>query len=253
MRAFCLLALLWLAIAPAVADPLPLEPARVIATFPHDTSAYTEGLFYRDGDLYESTGFEGRSTIRQVEIKTGKVRRRVSIPPSDFGEGIVDRGDQIVSLTWQGKHGYRWSIGDFKRLGSFPYPGEGWALTKDSRNIIMSDGTPVLRFLDPRTLKVVRRLRVTAQGNPVENLNELEYVEGEILANVWMTDLIARIDPASGKVIGWIDVSALTKQADAGGGDAVANGIAWDAKGRRLFVTGKNWPLLFEIAPPKGR
>jgi len=253
MRSVGLLALLWFATAPAVADPLPLEPAKVIASFPHDTNAYTEGLFYRDGDLYESTGMEGRSTIRQVDLKTGKVRRTVSIPPSEFGEGIVDWGDQIVSLTWKSGHGYRWTVGGFRRVGAFRYPGEGWALTKDAHHIIMSDGTPVLRFLDPKTLRIVKRVKVTADGNPVENLNELEYVDGEILANIWMTDLIARIDPTSGHVLGWIDVSALTKQADAGGGDAVANGIAWDAKARRLFVTGKNWPLLFEIAPPHAR
>jgi glutamine cyclotransferase len=253
MRALALLALFGLVAAPVVADPLPLDAAKVIATYPHDRGAYTEGLFYRDGSLFESTGMEGRSTIRQVDIKTGTVRRKIATPASEFGEGIVDNGDQIVSLTWKNGHGYRWSLGGFKRLGTFQYAGEGWALTKDAHNLIMSDGTPVLRFLDPKTLRVVKRLKVTADGNPVANLNELEYVDGEILANVWMTDIIARIDPASGHVVGWIDVSALTRRADAGGGDAVANGIAWDAKGRRLFVTGKNWPVLFEIAPPHAR
>ncbi|WP_267388334.1 glutaminyl-peptide cyclotransferase [Sphingomonas sp. GC_Shp_3] len=251
MRTLALLAAL--VAAPALADPLPLDAAKVIATYPHDRGAYTEGLFYRDGSLFESTGMEGRSSIRQVDIKTGTVRRKISTPASEFGEGIVDDGDQIISLTWKNGHGYRWSLGGFKRLGTFNYTGEGWALTKDAHHLIMSDGTPVLRFLDPRSLRVVKRLKVTADGNPVANLNELEYVDGEILANVWMTDIIARIDPVSGHVIGWIDVSALTKQADAGGGDAVANGIAWDAKGRRLFVTGKNWPVLFEIAPPHAR
>ncbi|AOH86157.1 glutamine cyclotransferase [Sphingomonas panacis] len=253
MRSLGFFALLLVVVAPAAADPLPLEPAKVIATFPHDTGAYTEGLFYRDGSLFESTGMEGRSTIRQVDLKTGTVRRKVSIPPSEFGEGIVDWGDQIVSLTWKGGHGYRWTLGGFKRVGTFRYPGEGWALTKDAHHIIMSDGTPVLRLLDPKTLRIVKRVTVTADGNPVENINELEFVDGEILANIWMTDLIARIDPTSGHVLGWIDVSALTKQANAGGGDAVANGIAWDAKARRLFVTGKEWPVLFEIAPPHTR
>jgi glutamine cyclotransferase len=165
--------------APAVADPLPLEAAKVIATYPHDRSAYTEGLFYRDGSLFESTGMEGSSTIRQVDIKTGTVRRKISTPPSEFGEGIVDVGDQIVSLTWKNGHGYRWSLGGFKQLGTFQYAGEGWALTKDAHNLIMSDGTPTLRFLDPKTLRVVKRLKVTADGNPVANLNELEYVDGD--------------------------------------------------------------------------
>jgi glutaminyl-peptide cyclotransferase len=159
----------------------------------------------------------------------------------------------IVSLTWKNGIGFRWSRDGFRKLSSFRYPGEGWALTGDGRNLIMSDGTAVLRFVDPATFTLRRRLRVTADGQPVTQLNELEYVDGEILANIWLTDRIARIDPATGHVIGWIDVSALHQRSGRTAENDVPNGIAWDAAHRRLFVTGKDWPLLFEIVPPKGR
>ena len=208
------------------------------------------GLFIRDGVLYESTGQVGASSIRKVVLETGKVVQRVTIPAPYFGEGIVAIGRQIISLTWQHHIGFRWSIDGFKRLGSFAYPGEGWALTSDGRRIIMSDGTPQLRFLDPGTLKETRRITVIADGQPLQRINELEYVEGEIYANVWMTDWIARIDPASGRVVGWIDVAALARLSHSDGVNSVANGIAWDAKARRLYVTGKNWPYLFEIKRP---
>ena len=253
MRRLAALAFLLLGAQSPAPAPIPLDAARVIATFPHDPGAYTEGLFYRDGDLYESTGLEGQSSIRRVDIKTGTVHRKVAISSAYFGEGIIDWGDQIISLTWQNGIGFRWSVDGFKKLGSWHYPGEGWALTKTATDIIMSDGTPVLRFLDPKTLKLRKRVTVTVDGNPLKDINELEYVDGEVLANIWQTQLIARIDPGSGHVVGWIDVSALTAQAGVRGNDSVPNGIAWDAKGRRLFVTGKNWPLLFQIAPPKGK
>jgi glutaminyl-peptide cyclotransferase len=173
----------------------------------------------------------------------------VAIPPDLFGEGIVDWKDQIVSLTWKGGRGFRWSLDGLKRIGEWRYEGEGWALTRDDREIIMSDGTPVLRFLDPRTLKVKRRLTVTAAGQPIEKLNELEYVKGEILANVWETNSIARIDPRTGHVKGWIDVSALAARAGATF-EATPNGIAYDRETDKLYVTGKDWPLLFEIRLP---
>jgi glutamine cyclotransferase len=229
---------------------LPVAKVEVVKTFPHDPTAFTEGLLYRDGLLYESTGNEGQSTIRAVDLATGRVLRSVSIPPDLFGEGIVDWGDQLLSVTWHGGTGFRWSLRDFRRLGAFHYDGEGWAMTKDASNIILSDGTPVLRFLDPKTLKVVRRLTVTAEGQPVERLNELEYVKGEILANIWLTTRIARIDPVTGAVKGWIDVGKLVTQIGAADRDAVANGIAYDKFRDRLFVTGKDWPLLFEVRVP---
>ncbi len=232
--------------------PVPTMAASVIRTFPHDPRAFTEGLLFHDGHLYESTGEPGRSSIREVDLATGKVLRSVAIPPPTFGEGIVVWGRQIISLTWQDGIGWRWSLADFKRVGSFRYPGEGWALTTDGRSIIMSDGTDQLRFLDPVTLAERSRLRVMNGDRPVDQLNELEYVDGEILANIWRTNRIARIDPVSGAVIGWIDVSALTAKVHPTDQDDVPNGIAWDAAHRRLFVTGKDWPLLFQIRPPKG-
>lgn len=227
-----------------------VDTAEVVRRLPHDTNAFTEGLFIRDGVLYESTGQVGASSIRKVALETGKVLQRVTVPPPYFGEGIVSVGKQILSLTWQHQKGFRWSLDGFKPLGSFSYPGEGWALTSDGRQVIMSDGTAALRFLDPATLKEVRRITVTAEGRPLQRLNELEYVEGEIYANVWMTDWIARIDPATGRVVGWIDVAALARLSHSDGVNSVANGIAWDAKARRLYVTGKNWPYLFEIKLP---
>jgi glutaminyl-peptide cyclotransferase len=252
--------LLALLAAPAVAqdvpalDPtsLPVAPAEVVATFPHDPQAYTEGLFYENGVLWESTGTVGRSGIRKVDLATGKVLASVAVNPPLYGEGIAPWGNQILSLTWKNGIGFRWSKDKLQKIGSFRYAGEGWALTSDGGNLILSDGTPVLRFVDPTTFKVRRRLTVTHDGRPLFNLNEIEYVDGEILANVWLTDRIARIDPKSGKVIGFIDVSDLHRRAGNTAENDVANGIAWDKIHRRLFVTGKNWPYLFQIKPPRG-
>ncbi len=254
MRRAGWLAALLLALAPVAAHAaLSVEPAEVIRTYPHDTSAFTEGLLIRDGWIYESTGYEGRSFIRKRELTTGRVVQSVQLPPDLFGEGIVDWKDQLYSVTWHGGLGFRWSLDSFRQLGTWHYAGEGWAMTQDGRHVILSDGTPVLRFLDPRTLKLVRTLRVSAEGLPVERLNELEYVHGEILANIWMTSRIARIDPSSGRVKGWIDVSGLAAQVGSNDPDAVPNGIAYDRKTDRLYVTGKDWPLLFQIRLPKQR
>lgn len=247
-RRFAGLVAMLSALAPvAVRADLPVSQPEVVARFPHDKTAFTEGLFFRDGALYESTGQEGQSSIRKVDLVSGKILARVAVPPRVFGEGVVDWGNEIYSVTWHGGVGYRWSLHGFRRLGTFHYAGEGWAMTHDARHIILSDGTPVLRFLDPHTLKLVRRLRVTAEGVPVEQLNELEYVKGEILANVWLTNRIARIDPATGAVKGWIDMSALAAEIGSDDRDSVPNGIAYDAARDRLFLTGKNWPLLFEV------
>jgi glutamine cyclotransferase len=253
MRASLVCCAIWFFASAAARAQLPVAQVQIVRTYPHDPHAFTEGLLYRDGLLYESTGYEGQSTIRAVELATGKVLRSVSIPPGLFGEGIVDWKDELVSVTWRGGIGFRWQLKDFHRLGEFHYDGEGWAMTQDGRNIILSDGTPDLRFLDPNTLTVSRRLRVTAEGVPVERLNELEYVKGEILANVWLTDRIARIDPATGAVKGWLDVSNLVSIVGATDREAVPNGIAYDKLHDRLFLSGKDWPLLFEvrIAAPK--
>lgn len=219
----------------------------IVKRYPHDPKAFTEGLFWLDGHLWESTGQPGRSDIREVELASGKVLRSVRLPRQYFGEGIVNWRGEIISLTWQHHIGWRWTMNDLRQGESFSYTGEGWGLTQNGHDIIMSDGTDELRFLDPATMAERRRISVTWRDAPVRNLNELEYVRGEILANVWMTDQIARIDPKSGKVIDWIDLTALSRRVNLTDPDAVLNGIAYDAARDRLFVTGKYWPSLFEI------
>jgi glutaminyl-peptide cyclotransferase len=235
-------------LAPPAVAAIPVYDVQVVHAYPHDPDAFTEGLFFEGGYLYESTGLEGHSTLRKVELATGRVLRRRNLEPQYFGEGIVDWKGRLLQLTWMNHVGFVYDLATFARRGEFTYPGEGWALTEDGRDIIMSDGTPQLRFLDPETLRPVRLLTVTADGDPVKNLNELEWVKGEILANIWMTDRIARIDPATGTVTGWIDLAGLMPPEALGGKeDAVANGIAYDAAHDRLFVTGKLWPKLFEV------
>src|SRR5689334_22914625 len=192
--ALALAATAWACAAQAA---VPVYGVTVKAAYPHDTRAYTEGLFYLDGALFESTGLVGQSNIRRVRLSDGAVLQSQATPPSMFGEGIVNWGGEIISLTWRDQVGFRWDLKTLAMKSSWSYPGEGWALTQNGVNLIMSDGTPVLRVLDPKTLKVVRRIRVTAEGQPVASLNELEWVKGEILANIWQTNTIARIDPKS--------------------------------------------------------
>ncbi|MEG3177123.1 glutaminyl-peptide cyclotransferase [Sphingomonas sp. RB3P16] len=239
--------------APPVAAPV-VTQAQIVRTYPHDPSAFTEGLLIDRGTLYESTGREGQSDIRRVELATGRVLARVKLAPSLFGEGIVAWKQHLFSVTWHGGQGFRWTLPGLQRAGGFRYTGEGWAMTEDGHNLILSDGTPVLRYLDPVTQKVVRRLPVTLRGRPLERLNEIEYVDGELLANIWMTPYIARINPANGVVTGVIDVSPLVAKVALTDPDSVPNGIAYDRVAHKLYVTGKNWPSLFEIAlPPRVR
>ena len=219
---------------------------RVVATYPHDTRAFTQGLFYLDGHLYESTGQVGQSTIRKVHFEDGRVLQSVPIPPGQFGEGIVNWNDQIVSITWQGGTGYRWDLATLRRTGEWHYSGEGWGLTQNGTDIVMSDGTSAIRFLDPVTLAERRRITVTLQGVELTQLNELEWVNGEIFANIWQTPRIARIDPNSGRITGIIDLTGIARE-NTISADAVLNGIAYDPQGDRLFVTGKLWPHLYEI------
>ena len=254
MRSVGLIVAAMLALAPVAAKAaLPVEAAQVIRTYPHATDAFTQGLLYRDGFLYESTGRDGQSTIRKTNLVTGRTLQSVTLSPGVFGEGLVDWKDQLFNVIWHGGVGTRWLLKTFRKLGTFRYSGEGWGLTQDGRNIILSDGTPMLRFLDPVSLKVVRTLTVTADGQPVRMINELEFVRGEILANVWMTNFIVRIDPTTGRVKGLIDLGAIVKQVGATDRDSVPNGIAYDKAKGRLFVTGKNWPTLFQIKPPTAR
>jgi glutamine cyclotransferase len=225
----------------------PVAGYRVVRVFPHDPQAFTQGLVYFDGVLYEGTGLIGRSSIRKVRLENGEVLQIQKIDPQYFGEGIAVVGDRLFSLTWQSGVGFIYDRASFRRMGTFTYRGEGWGLTHDGARLIMSDGTAYLRFLDPATQKEIKRLQVRDGERPVPNLNELEYVKGEVLANVWQTDRIARISPNTGRVTGWIDLQGLLNPRDAAQGVDVLNGIAYDAAADRLFVTGKLWPKLFEI------
>ena len=237
-----------LACAMAATAATPVYDAEVVHTYPHDASAFTEGLFYLNGYLYESTGLEQHSTIRKVRLETGEVVQKLDIPPQYFGEGIVNWRSHLISLTWKSQVGFVFDLATFKLQRQFQYEGEGWALTRNDKEIIMSDGTPELRFLDPKTLKQTRRVTVTLDGKALANVNELEWVKGEIFANVWQTNWIVRIDPSTGQVVGAINCAGLLNRADIVAGQTdVLNGIAYDSKNDRLFVTGKNWPKLFEI------
>ncbi len=229
------------------AAAVPIGGFQIKHVYPHDTGAFTEGLFYLDGDLFESAGLVGQSNIRRVRLRDGAVVQSQAIGSNLFGEGIVNWGDEIISLTWQDHLGFRWDLKTLRQKKTFGYAGEGWALTQDGKHLIMSDGTSVIRFRDPITFREVRHIQVTADGRPLDNLNELEWVKGEIFANIWQTHLIARIDPQTGRVKAWIDMSGLPETGGAATTDAVLNGIAYDRKQDRLFVTGKNWPHLYEV------
>jgi glutamine cyclotransferase len=215
--------------------------------YPHDRAAFTQGLIYKDGVLWEGTGQYGASSLRKVDLKTGKVLKMISVPREFFGEGITVFKDRVFELTWQNNKGFIYSPDDFAKLGEFKYAGEGWGLTHDSDSLIMSDGTNQIRFLDPETFAVRRTVGVSEGGHPLGELNELEYVKGEIFANVWQTDRVVRIDPKTGNLTGTIDLAGLLPAADRDADTDVLNGIAYDEAGDRLFVTGKLWPKLFEI------
>lgn len=232
---------------PSRAGDIPEYGYEVVHTYPHDPTAYTQGLFYLNGVLYEGTGLNGHSSIRKVKLETGEVLQKRDIADQYFGEGIVNWKDRLIEITWQSQTGFIYDLATFNPRSQFTYPGEGWGLTQDGKRIIMSDGTPEIRFWDPETLQEMSRIVVTDNGQPVGELNELEWVKGEIYANIYQTDRIARIDPNSGKVVGWIDLSGILKPEDRNRPVDVLNGIAYDAKGDRLFVTGKLWPKLFEI------
>ena len=241
LAAFALLA------APAKAA-VPVYGFTVVRTYPHDPDAFTEGLFYLNGFLYEATGLEGKSSIRKVQLSTGKVLEMRPISPKYFGEGIIAWKGRLVELTWKSEIGFTYDLATFKPLSAFHYVGEGWALTQDGQRLIMSDGTPQLRFLDPVSLKETGRVTVTVNDRQLLNINELEWFKGEVLANIWQTNYIARIDPKTGKTTGVIDLTPLaTMEAGKGRQIDVLNGIAYDAAHDRLFVTGKLWPDLYEI------
>jgi len=232
------------------AEVQPAKAARasysVVGVFPHDRAAFTQGFEYLDGFFYEGTGLNGKSSIRKVKVETGEVLQRRNVDDEYFGEGITIWKGDLIELTWQSKVAFVYDRATFAPKRTFSYPGEGWGLTHDDTALIMSDGSASLRFLDPVSFAERRRVTVTDGGMPVQRLNELEYVKGQIYANVWQTNLIARIAPETGRVLGWIDLTGLLPAADSAGVDFL-NGIAYDAAHDRLFVTGKLWPKVFEI------
>ena len=245
------------ALQPQQPSEIPTYSYRVVHSFPHDPTAFTQGLLYDNGFLYESTGQYGQSSLRKVELETGAVVQLHQLDDRFFGEGLALFGNRLLQLTWRANKGFAYRLDSFEPLAEFAYPTEGWGLTYDGELLVMSDGSATLYFRDPFTFAEVSRITVAAHDNPVSQLNELEWVAGEIFANIWQTDTIARIDPATGQVSGWIDLTGLLSDADRRGSNAeVLNGIAYDPEGERLFVTGKRWPKLYQIElispSPKG-
>jgi glutaminyl-peptide cyclotransferase len=219
----------------------------VVGSYPHDPGAFLQGLVWYDGGFYESTGLYGQSSLRRVAFPSGEVLQRTDLPADDFGEGLAQVGDRLLQLTWRSMHGYIYDRQSFSPLGQFPYDTEGWGLTYDGSSLILSDGSNVLTFLDPESFQPIRTVQVTLDGRPVRELNELEWIRGEVWANVWQTDVIVRIDPQTGNVTSVLDMSGLLPADQSRDRDDVLNGIAYDPDTDRIFVSGKRWPLLFEI------
>ncbi|MBI4852185.1 MAG: glutaminyl-peptide cyclotransferase [Acidobacteria bacterium] len=219
----------------------------VVKTLPHDTSAFTQGLVFYQGSFYESTGLQGQSSLRLVEVDTGKVAKKVSVPAEYFAEGMTIFQGKIFQLTWLNQKGFVYDLGSLQKEKDFSYYGEGWGLTNDEKNLILSDGTNKIRFIDPFSFEVLKTISVSENGQPIANLNELEYIKGQIFANVWQTNRIIVIDPSSGNVTASIDLTGILKPEDVTTQVDVLNGIAYDLSKDRLFVTGKLWPKIFEI------
>lgn len=236
----------------AAPGPAPVWSYEVVRCLPHDKDAFTQGLLIRDGVLYESTGLNGASTLRKVRLDTGEVLQQANVARRYFAEGLAERNGELIQLTWETEVAFVYDLKTFTRKREVKYKGEGWGLTWDGRRFVLSDGTPALRFMDGETFKEIGRVPVTENGKPVEHLNELEMVDGLVLGNIWLTDRIAVIDPATGAVTAWLDLAGLLPPSAASpsaASNAVLNGIAWDASTRHLYVTGKLWPMLFEIRP----
>lgn len=234
--------------APEAPKPVTRQTYEIVRQVPHDIAAFTQGLFFHDGVLFESTGRYGESQVRKLDPATGDLLAVQNLPEAVFGEGSARWGDKMIVLTWRSGSGFVVDLDTLEPIGGFSYPGEGWGLTANDRHLIQSNGSNQLLFLDPETYKITKRVRVTLDGKPLSNLNELEWIDGEIWANVWQADQIVRIDPESGHVIGIIDLTDLFPANEREVPlDDVLNGIAYDAANNRIFVTGKHWPTLFEI------
>ena len=235
------------AAASQVPREIPVYTYRVVHEYPHDPRAFTQGLVIADTALLEGTGLRGQSTLRRVELETGKLLQVHELSAMHFGEGITVYGDKIIQLTWKANIGFVYDKQSFKLLRTFYFPNEGWGITHDGKRLIMSDGSASLHFWDPETFEEIGAVTVQANGRPVTSLNELEYIGGEIFANIWQSDIIARISPHTGEVLAWVDLRGILSAQDREQGVDVLNGIAYDPDGERLFVTGKQWPKLFEI------
>lgn len=232
---------------PGPIDAIPTYSYQIINQYPHDPAAFTQGLLWHDGYLYEATGLYGESSLRRVSLEEGQVVQRVPLADEFFGEGLVLWQEQLIQITWREQTAVRFDLETFAEVGRFSYSGEGWGITHDGRRLIMSDGSHTLTFRNPETFAELGQLPVLAGNTAVVRLNELEYIDGEIWANIWQTDRIARIDPATGQVTAWVDLTGLRPADSQTDPDAVLNGIAYDAANGRLFVTGKRWPTLYEI------
>jgi glutamine cyclotransferase len=228
-------------------DTIPVYTYKIVTSYPHDRRAFTQGLVFEDGFLYVGTGIRGQSSLRKMELESGNTLQKRTLPTRFFGEGVTVFGNTILQLTWQSRVGFVYDKNTFQLLHTFNYPTEGWGLTHNGKQLIMSNGTAILYFLDPETFQEIKRLEAYSRDGPVNGLNELEYIQGEIYANVWQTDYIVRIEPKTGQVIGWIDLTGLLRPEDRRYPVDVLNGIAYDQKNDRLFVTGKLWPRIFEI------
>ena len=252
MKLTSLMMLMTLACAPATVaqrQRAPVHLVKVIASFPHDPAAFTQGLVVHGGEFYESTGLNGESSLRRVEIATGRVLQEVKVPEKYFAEGLALVGDELLQLTWQTRIGFVYDRQTFKQKRTFSYKTEGWGIAYDgSSQLVMSDGSDTLSFLDPKTLAVTRTLRVKDAAIPVPNLNELEWIDGEIWANIWMTDRIARVSPRTGQVASWVNLDSVWPVSQRMPPADVMNGIAYDRDTRRLYVTGKKWPRVYQIA-----
>ena len=223
----------------------------VVTSYPHDSTSFTQGLLWHDGMLYESTGLEGQSKLRRLEFPSGRVLKEISLAPELFGEGLALVDNRLIQLTWQSHKGFVYDLETFRQLQQFSYDTEGWGLTYDGKNLVLSDGSSNLFYLDPQTFKPIKKLAVTMNGKPLTELNELEFIDGEIWANVWQTDLIVRIDPSTGRVASFLNLKGILAPSDKTGREDVLNGIAYDAEHKRIFITGKLWPRILEIRVTK--